>query len=45
MPFEEGTPTTPADAISSFTGSNYYQYDTPPDLRWAGGGLLQRGDH
>jgi hypothetical protein len=30
VPFKEGTPTTPADAISSFTGSNYYQYDTPP---------------
>jgi ABC-type phosphate transport system substrate-binding protein len=30
VPFEEGTPTTPADAISSFTGSNYFPYDTPP---------------
>jgi ABC-type phosphate transport system substrate-binding protein len=30
VPFKEGTPTTPADAISSFTSSNYYQYDTPP---------------
>ena len=30
VPFKEGTPTTPADAISSFTSSSYYQYDTPP---------------
>jgi ABC-type phosphate transport system substrate-binding protein len=30
VPFEEGTETTPADAISSFTGSTYYPYDTPP---------------
>ena len=30
VPFEEGTPTTPADAISSFTSSAYYAYDTPP---------------
>jgi ABC-type phosphate transport system substrate-binding protein len=30
VPFEEGTETTPADAISSFTSSAYYPYDTPP---------------
>ena len=30
VPFQEGTPTTPADAITSFTSSSYYQYDTPP---------------
>jgi ABC-type phosphate transport system substrate-binding protein len=30
VPFNEGNVTTPADDISSFTSSNYYQYDTPP---------------
>jgi ABC-type phosphate transport system substrate-binding protein len=32
VPFQEGTPTTPADAIPSFatTSDPYYQYDTPP---------------
>lgn len=30
VPFQEGSVTTPADSISSFTSSNYYQYDTPP---------------
>jgi ABC-type phosphate transport system substrate-binding protein len=30
VPFDEGSVTTPADSISSFTGSDYYQYDTPP---------------
>jgi len=29
-PFDEGNIDTPANSISSFTGSNYYQYDTPP---------------
>jgi ABC-type phosphate transport system substrate-binding protein len=29
-PFDEGNVTTPADSISSFTGSSYYSYDTPP---------------
>jgi ABC-type phosphate transport system substrate-binding protein len=30
VPFEEGNVDTPADSISSFTGSNYNAYDTPP---------------
>lgn len=30
VPFDEGNVTTPADSISSFTGSSYYPYDTPP---------------
>ena len=28
--FDEGNVTTPANSISSFTGSSYYPYDTPP---------------
>lgn len=30
VPFEEGNVDTPASSISSFTGSSYYEYDTPP---------------
>ena len=30
VPFDEGSVTTPASSISTFTSSSYNQYDTPP---------------